>query len=117
MNRAAAAQIQDDAAIRQRRAKCRVTVALAAACVVGTVIARKRGYRVGGNTPVRCRDGHLFTTLWIPGVNLKALDLVVARFQYCPVGRHWALVRPVRPADLSPQEREAAASRHDVMLP
>jgi hypothetical protein len=45
---------------------------------------------------VRCRQGHEFTTLWIPGVKLNAIDLVVARVQRCPVGQHWSLVTPVR---------------------
>jgi len=27
-----------------------------------------RGYPIGGRLVVRCRQGHLFTTLWIPGV-------------------------------------------------
>ena len=47
------------------------------------------------------REGHLFTTIWIPGVKLKELDLVVARIQRCPVGQHWSLVVPVREADLT----------------
>jgi hypothetical protein len=46
--------------------------------VVFTLIARRLGYRLGGDVVVRCRQGHLFTTLWIPGVKLKAVDLVVA---------------------------------------
>jgi hypothetical protein len=64
--------------------------------VVGTVVARRAGYKVGGNTIVRCRQGHLFTTLWIPGVMVKGLDFGVARWQRCPVGNHWSLVTPVR---------------------
>ncbi len=52
----------------------------------GTVVARLLGYKLGGNVVVRCRRGHVFTTIWIPGVKLKAIDLVVARIQYCPVG-------------------------------
>jgi len=27
-----------------------------------------RGYPLGGQVVVRCREGHLFTTLWIPSV-------------------------------------------------
>jgi hypothetical protein len=84
---------------------------------VGTVIARKMGYKVGGNTVVRCRQGHLFTTLWIPGVKLKALDLLVARIQHCPVGHHWTIVVPVREADLTDDERRFAAAHHDLHIP
>ena len=56
--------------------------------VVGTIIARRLGYKIGGNTVVRCREGHVFTTIWIPGVSLKAIRLGWARYQRCPVGGH-----------------------------
>ena len=88
-----------------------------AAVVVWTLVARRLGYRLGANTVVRCRSGHLFTTIWIPGVKLKAIDLLVARVQWCPVGRHWSLVTPVRDADLSVHDRLFAASHHDVRIP
>lgn len=83
---------------------------------LGTVAARRLGYGVGGNTVVRCRDGHLSTTIWIPGVSLKAVRLGWWRLQRCPVGGHWTLVHPVRQADLADEERLAAAGRHDVNL-
>ena len=54
---------------------------------VATVVARRRGYSgLGGNTIVRCRRGHLFSTIWIPGASLKAVRLGWFRVQYCPVG-------------------------------
>jgi hypothetical protein len=46
-------------------------------------------------TPVRCRDGHVFTTSWIPFVSFNAVRLGRSRFQYCPVGRHWTFVTPI----------------------
>jgi hypothetical protein len=85
--------------------------------VVATFIARRLGYKLGGNVVVRCREGHLFTTLWIPGVKLKGLDLGIARWQRCPVGEHWSLVVPMRDRDLTEAEREFAAAHHDVWLP
>jgi hypothetical protein len=85
--------------------------------VAATLVARRLGYKVGGNVVVRCRKGHLFTTLWIPGVKLKAVDLGVARVQRCPVGRHWSLVVPVRDADLTDEERQFARAHHDVRIP
>jgi len=88
-----------------------------AAVVVWTLVARRLGYRLGANTVVRCRRGHLFTTIWIPGVKLKAIDLLVARVQWCPVGRHWSVDVPVREADLSVEDRLLAASQHDVRIP
>lgn len=82
-----------------------------------TLVARRGGYKLGADTAVRCRQGHLFSTIWIPGVKLKALDLGVARLQRCPVGKHWSLVVPVRTADISDEEREFARSHRDVRLP
>ncbi len=83
----------------------------------GTLIARRLGYNLGTNTIVRCRQGHLFTTIWIPGVKLKELDLVIARIQRCPVGHHWSLVVPVRPATLTAENREFAQAHHDIKIP
>jgi hypothetical protein len=83
----------------------------------GTLIARRLGYNLGTDTIVRCRQGHLFTTIWVPGVKLKELDLVIARIQRCPVGHHWSLVVPVRPATLTAENREFAQAHHDVKIP
>jgi hypothetical protein len=88
-----------------------------AAVVAATLLARRRGYLFGGNTIVRCRRGHLYTTIWVPGVKLKALDLGIARLQYCPVGKHWSLVTPVRDSDLTDEERRFARAHHDVPIP
>jgi hypothetical protein len=44
------------------------------------------------DTPVRCSDGHLFTTIWVPLASIKAVRLGGTRYQYCPVGHHWATV-------------------------
>jgi hypothetical protein len=66
---------------------------------------------------VRCRKGHLFTTIWIPGVNLKEVDLIVARIQHCPVGKHWSLVVPVKEKDLTEEERRSAREDHDIPIP
>ena len=82
-----------------------------------TLIGRRLGYNFGPNTVVRCRKGHLFTTVWIPGVKLKELDLIVARVQRCPVGQHWSLVVPVRNASLTDNEREFALEHHDIRVP
>jgi hypothetical protein len=83
----------------------------------GTALARRMGYEVGGNVVVRCRQGHVFRTLWIPGIKLKAIDLGIARIQHCPVGRHWSLVVPIRDRDLTTSERLAAAKYHDIRIP
>ena len=85
--------------------------------VGGTALGRLLGYKLGRNTIVRCRAGHLFTTIWIPGVKLKAFDLGVARLQWCPIGKHWTLVTPVREADLTGEQIELARRHHDVPIP
>ena len=82
-----------------------------------TIAGRLLGYGFGLHTIVRCRSGHLFSTIWIPGLKLKAVDLGVARIQRCPVGHHWTLVTPVRAADLSARQRRKALARRDVRLP
>jgi len=76
-----------------------------------------RGLPIGGRLVVRCRRGHLFTTLWIPGASVKALRLGWWRFQRCPVGGHWSLVTPVRVSELSDDERLLAAEHRDIRLP
>jgi len=83
----------------------------------GTLIARLLGYKLGTNVVVRCRQGHVFSTIWIPGVKLKALDLVVARVQHCPVGKHWSLVVPIRERDLTDGEKQFAMQHHDLRVP
>jgi hypothetical protein len=90
---------------------------LIAALIIGTLLARGRGYGFGSNTIVRCGRGHLYTTIWIPGVKFKALDLGIARLQYCPVGKHWSLVTPVRDSDLTDEERRFARAHHDAPIP
>jgi hypothetical protein len=101
---------------RRRFSARRLVVALGA-IVAFTLVARRLGYKLGPNTIVRCRQGHLFTTIWIPGVKLKALDLGVARVQRCPVGSHWSLVTPVREADLTARQRRRARAHRDIRLP
>jgi hypothetical protein len=88
-----------------------------AAALAEPLLMKLRGYPIGGNLVVRCRKGHLFTTLWIPGVSLKAIRLGWLRIQRCPVGGHWSLVTPVKPAELTEDERRLARERKDVRLP
>jgi hypothetical protein len=91
--------------------------AVLVAYAVGTAVATRRGYSFGRNAVVRCQRGHLFTTVWIPGASVKSLRLGPWRIQWCPVGRHVALVHPVKAADLTNAEREFAAEHHDVLVP
>ena len=72
---------------------------------------------MGGNVVVRCRRGHLFTTIWVPGVSLKSVRLGWWRFQRCPVGGHWSLVTPVKESGLSEEERRSAHAVKDARIP
>ena len=93
-------------------------VLIAVGAIAGfTLVARRLGYNLGTSTIVRCRQGHLFSTIWIPGVKLKELDLVIARVQRCPVGKHWSLVVPVRDVSLTEEERQFALAHHDIRIP
>jgi hypothetical protein len=103
--------------MRSRRNRALIVAIVVLAYATATIIARRRGYGVGGNATVRCRAGHLFTTLWVPGASVKAVRLGWFRFQWCPVGRHWTMVHPVRGADLTDDERERAAAIHDIRIP
>lgn len=101
---------------RKRRRKIAFVVAGTSLAVEAFALA-SRGYGLGGNVIVRCRRGHLFTTIWIPGGSLKALRLGFARIQRCPVDGHWSLVVPVKAAELSEDERRLAAEQRDRRIP
>jgi hypothetical protein len=95
-----------------------VIAVVVAVIVLGTLVARRAGYSgMGGDTIVRCRKGHVFTTIWVPGASLKSIRLGVARLQWCPVGRHFSLITAVKDSDLTDQERQSAAEHHDVRIP
>jgi hypothetical protein len=94
-----------------------VLAGVVAAYAAGTVIATRQGYSFGRNTIVQCRQGHLFTTVWIPGASVKSLRLGFWRLQWCPVGRHVDLVHPVKPDSLTEASRALAKSQHDVLIP
>jgi hypothetical protein len=108
----------------QSQAALAVLIAVLVVAVAAYTFARSsRGRRIGrrmgglGDVVVRCRSGHLFTTVWIPGASFKAIRLGLVRFQYCPVGRHWTLVTPVDKSQLSDVERRAAEANHDARVP
>ncbi len=85
--------------------------------VIMIVVGRARGYDYGRESVMRCSRGHLFTELLIPGVSFRAVRLGVARYERCPVGRHWALCRPQRRSDLSPDEIAEAEAHRTSRLP
>jgi len=83
-----------------------VLVVVAITVVAINVVVRRKGYSIPGRTVVRCSKGHLFETTWVEGGSLKAVRLgPLKRYQRCPVGKHWAIVRPVKEDDLTDEER------------
>jgi len=99
--------------VRRRR----LAVAALATAAVEAVAVWTRSGRFGGHIVVRCRRGHLYTTIWIPGASIKSARLGLWRVQYCPVGHHWSIVAPVRESELSEEERTAAAEEHNLPVP
>jgi hypothetical protein len=88
-----------------------------AALLVETLALKLGGYRTFGKVIVRCRRGHLFSTIWIPGVSFKSLRLLWWRFQRCPVGNHWSIVEPVKVSDLTEEQLRAGQEHRDIRLP
>jgi hypothetical protein len=79
---------------------------IAAAVLIRVVAAKLRGRSVlGGEIIVRCSKGHLFRTRWSSLGSFTSIRLGSARFQHCPVGDHWSLVRPVKESDLTAEDR------------
>jgi hypothetical protein len=84
-----------------------IAVPVIAAVVVLKVVAAKMRGRpaLRGEIVVRCSQGHLFRTNWSALGSLTSIRLGSARFQHCPAGDHWSLVRPVNDSDLTAEDR------------
>ena len=100
-----------------KRRKRRALAMAAAVVTVEALLLHRRTGRFAGNVVVRCREGHTFTTLWIPGASVKAVRFGWWRLQRCPVGHHWSIVSPVREAELGEQELGDAQAVHDLPVP
>ena len=94
-----------------------VIVLVLAAVLIVRIAAGSRHKTVGNDIIVRCRQGHLFTTIWIPGVSVKARRLGAVRSQWCPVGRHWTTVTRVPESELTADAIEDAREHHDIRVP
>jgi hypothetical protein len=99
------------------RSHKRLLGVLAGAIGIETAVMRLRGYPLGRNVVVRCRKGHLFTTIWLPGGSLKSLRFGWYRYQRCPVGKHFSLVTPVRASELTDAQRHEAREHRDIRIP
>jgi hypothetical protein len=102
---------------RKESRKHRKLKGVAAGVLLEALAMKARGYPVGGRIVVRCHQGHLFTTLWLPGVSVKSVRLVWWRIQRCPSGHHWTIVTPVRGSELTDDERSEAEAHADSWLP
>jgi hypothetical protein len=91
----------------------RAALLIVAGMIVGGLLNRFERF----DRPVRCRDGHLFTTIWMPLASLKAIRLGRRRFQHCPVGHHWSMVTLLDRASARPADLAAAAALHDIRIP
>src|ERR1700683_1695654 len=96
-----------------------IAVPVIAAVVLLKVVAAKRNGRsaLGGEIMVRCSKGHLFETNWSSLGSLTSIRLGSARFQHCPVGDHWSLVRPVPDSDLTAEARRMAEQNRQTLSP
>lgn len=102
---------------KHKRGLIVAAIATVATAIGGTLAARRMGYTLGRETVVKCRAGHVFSTIWIPGASLKSLRLGFWRVQWCPVGKHVTLVHPVKNVDLTAEMRDLAAAHHDARVP
>lgn len=84
-----------------------IALPIVAAVIIAKVVFSlvKGRSPIAGEVVVRCSKGHVFKTVWSPWGSLTSIRLGFARLQHCPVGRHWALVRPVNDADLTDDDR------------
>jgi hypothetical protein len=102
---------------RRTSRRSRLFIIAGAFIVLEAAALKLRAGRVAGNVVVRCREDHLFTTIWIPGGSVKSLRFGWWRFQWCPVGRHWSIVTPVKPIDLTEDESRIARENRDIRIP
>lgn len=97
-----------------------VLLVVVAVLIRFVIVARSTklgGYRFGRDVYVRCREGHLFMTTWVPFVSFKAVRLGMVRLQHCPVGDHLTSVTLVRDEDLSDYEKLLAQRFRDNGVP
>lgn len=82
-----------------------VLIVVAIVVAVLNLWMRKQGYAIPGKTAVRCKAGHVFRVMWIEGGAFTAVRLgLTTRYMRCPVGKHWAIVHPIKEADLTEAE-------------
>ncbi|MGD0054541.1 MAG: hypothetical protein ABSC34_03785 [Acidimicrobiales bacterium] len=92
-----------------------VLIIVAVVIVARFVFSMSRGrVRIDGKVIVRCSRGHVFPTAWNSLGALAAIRLGNARYQRCPVGNHWSLVRPVTEENFTDEERRTVGYDNDT---
>jgi hypothetical protein len=104
-------------AVRRPERRRRALVAGIVSVLAETSGVWLRAGRLGGNVVVRCRSGHVYTTIWIPGASVKSLRLGWWRLQRCPVGEHWSIASPVRESGLTERDKRMAREHRDIRIP
>jgi len=85
--------------------------------IVPILYLTNQGKSRGKDGVVRCSRGHLYMTIWIPGVSFKGARWINNRYQRCPVGKHWAWTERVAKAELTPEVISEAKKFHDIRIP
>lgn len=68
-------------------------------------------------TLVDSECGHLYATIWIPMLSVKAERAGGRRFQRCPICKRRAWVNPADTATLTPEQKAAAERIRDSRIP
>ena len=66
---------------------------------------------------MRCPDGHLFETPFLPMMSLKAIRTPRGRIMRCPVDGRRGLVELMFTAELTPAQRDEARRNRTSPLP
>jgi hypothetical protein len=91
-----------------------LVVAAVLAFGAGAIIARRKTRAHLGRTAARCRQGHLFTTIWgVKGAH-RVTDFGWMRLQRCPVDGRLTLVYPVDESTLTREEKKLAKQVQDI---
>ena len=86
---------------------------IAGVVILKVVVSKARGRpALGGHIVVRCSKGHVFRTTWSSLGSLTSIRLGSARWQRCPVGNHWSLVKPVNDSELTDEDRRQLAAQN-----
>ena len=93
-----------------------VILAWLAVFIIPTQLIISKGLHFGKNVPVSCKSEHLYQTIWIPGISLKAFRWGRVRYQYCPIGKHWSWTHQLDRKARTPEALLDASKVHDLRI-